>query len=339
MRKYALLLFVFTAHVLQACTDFMLKDNSDHFVNGRSMEFGTDLESKFVYFPKGKQWQSIIEGTKKGFVWTDKYSFIGINVLNTPIICDGMNETGLSAGILWFPQAEYPKLDINDLDVTIAFEDLMSWILGSFATVEEVETAFKKIKIWAHPLKAFNGVPPTHLSIHDRKGNSIVIEFIKGKIEIWKNVVGVLTNAPEFNWQITNLRNYISLSSVDKGSIKLDGTILDPTGKGNGLYGIPGDWTPPSRFVKMAIVKDFVIKADNETDNVNLAFHLLNMVDIPYGGIKDETGKSFDHTQWVIVKDLHNLEFHYRSYHDLNIRKVSLTDYLHKTEVDIIQVK
>jgi choloylglycine hydrolase len=175
-------------------------------------------------------------------------------------------------------------------------------------------------------LPGFPDIPPLHLSIHDAKGKSLVVEFLEGKMHLFDNPVGVLTNAPEFPWHLTNLRNYISLSAMNKGAVTIDGTTLEPTGQGNGLLGIPGDWTPPSRFVKTAFVKQ-ALKTPKDSRAATLAaIHLLNAVDIPYGTIRAEQGGHSDYTQWIVVKDLKNKKLHYRTYGDQNIHEVALTN-------------
>ncbi len=313
-----------------ACTDFILIDQKKQCVVGRSMEFGTDLNSEIMIAPSGEQETSVING-KNGMSWEQRYAFMGLNALGVDrLIVDGMNEKGLSFGVLWLPTTKYPEISMNDLSQTIALQDAGMWILGSFATVDEVKQALSKVQIYPNILSALGKVPPLHMSIHDRKGNSIVVEFINGEMQISANPVGVLTNDPKLEWHLTNLENYINLTALNKGSVDLDGTVLNPTGQGSGLLGIPGDWTPPSRFVKIALMKQFVQKVSDAKLNANLAFHLLNTVDIPYGAIQEESGKNFDYTQWIVVKDLANGILYYRTYKDLNISSVNLTDALEK---------
>jgi len=309
-----------------ACTDFLIKNENQNVVVGRSMEFGINLESEIVIFPKGQSEVSQIFNRKKGLAWISKYTYLGITTFHTGLLADGMNEKGLSMGILWFPGAIYPKVNKKYPQSIIALEDLGRWILGSFADIEEVRNGLQNIQIWVHDIPQLKGTPPLHLSIHDKSGNSIAIEFLDGEMYIFDNRIGVLTNTPSFDWQATNLRNYINLTAINKASVKLDGTVLDPTGQGSGLLGIPGDWTPPSRFVKIAIIKNFAKKTKTADENKNLAFHLLNTVDIPYGVIESNDGKSFDYTQWAIVKDLSNLKFYYRTYNDLTIKTIDLRD-------------
>src|SRR3984885_10966855 len=276
------------------CTDFLLlaadKDNS--VVVGRSMEFGEDLGSQILVGGRGtKKHGGAPDLPLDGLNWTTKYGYVGLNVagLDLPhLICDGMNEKGLSIGALWLPGfTEYSPAVTDDaqaLDVT----HFTNWVLGNFATVVEVEAGLTGVQIWGHA--SLSTKVPMHFSIHDASGASMVIEFLaenpQGKVQ--PNTVGVLTNAPPFAWQLTNIHNYVGLSSVDAQPITIGGNSYNPPGHGSGMRGVPGDSTPPSRFVRILFQKQFATQPANNADAGSLALHLLNTVDIPLGAAQQE---------------------------------------------------
>jgi len=175
--KYLLL---FSTSMMFACTDFLLKDVHGDVVVGRSMEYAIPMHSQIEFYYKGRELMSPIEGGKEGMKWKVKYDFMGINCFNSPILCDGMNDVGLSVEILYFPKATYPKYENANPEITLAMEDIPLWLLSSFATTEEVRSALPKVHIWAHSLPQFGGEPQVHVAIHDRTGKTIVIEFIDG---------------------------------------------------------------------------------------------------------------------------------------------------------------
>ena len=322
----AVLLLGINSGKVQGCTDFLLTAEDQNIVVGRSMEWGAPMESKMTHFPKGTKNVSRLDDQQTGMSWTTKYAFIGITVLGIDFVADGMNDQGLSLGILWFPEAIYPTVQSNDFNKTISLNDLSNWILGSFSTVLEVEEALGQVAIKTAKIAKLGGIPTIHLSLHDRTGKSLVVEFIDGKMEISENPIGVLTNAPKFEWHLTNLRNSVNLTEINTGSVSYEGPVIDPTGQGSGLLGIPGDWTPPSRFAKIVVFKQVVQKAKTAEENVNLALHLLNTVDIPYGAIRASKDKDFDYTQWSVVKDLTNGRLYYRTYQDLDVKVVTFED-------------
>ena len=313
-----------------ACTEFMLINENKNVVVGRSMEFDIDLNSQIKIVPKAQKNVSLLKNNEKGFSWTSKYAYIGLTAFGKDnLLTDGMNEKGLSFGFLIFLGAIYPTSSNKNSSNTINYYDIGDWVLGSFETVEEVKIAMQKINIWSHPLPELKEVVPAHYSFHDKSGKSIVIEFINGKMNILDNPIGVLTNAPNFEWMMTNLSNYVNLTAFNKDSIDFNGNVVNATGQGSGFLGIPGDWTPPSRFVKIALIKNFVQKTKTGEENRNLAFHLLNTIDIPYGAIRYSNNKNSDYTQWVVVKDLSEIKFYYRIYNDLAIKSI---DFLKEVE-------
>jgi choloylglycine hydrolase len=314
---YFLIYALLVASQIEACTDFLLRADDQNIVVGRSMEFGTPLDSEIILNPRGREFETKLDKGQPGLKWTSKYNYAGFTYFGTDDVVDGVNEKGLSLGALWFPTANYPKVDFSKPETVVPISLFADWILGSFASLSEVEKAMESIQIWPSPVPKIERVPPLHFSIHDRFGKSLVIEFLNGKVVMSENPVSVLTNAPHFEWHLINLKNYINLSASNVGPISFHGTVLDPTGQGTGMLGLPGDWTPPSRFVRIALMKQFVATAKNSKENTNLAYHLLNTVDIPYGTIRANNEKDYDFTQWITVKDLSNFSLSYRTYGDL----------------------
>ncbi|MCP5469174.1 MAG: choloylglycine hydrolase family protein [Chlamydiales bacterium] len=313
-----------------ACTDFVVQATDKSSVVGRSMEFGLNLESQVLIQPKNTLMQSRVFNGLAGMKWRVQYAYIGMTALGQDWLVDGMNEAGLSIGALWFPGSDYPKVDESIPQKTIALEDLGDWILSSFETIDEVKKAIHDVQVWPHDLPKLNSIPPLHLSLHDAQGNSAAIEFLDGKLMFFDNPVGVLTNAPKLEWHLTNLPNYINLSAMQKEKASFDGLVLHPPGQGFGMLGVPGDWTPPSRFVRIATFKNFANTPKNAQENVTLALHLLNTVDIPYGAVRNVDKEHYDYTQWIVVKDLSNGDLYYRTYRDLDVYRINLQEELRK---------
>ena len=94
-----------------------------------------------------------------------------------------------------------------------------------------------------------------------------------------------MTNSPPFDWQVTNLRNYVKISPVNAPPLQIGGQTVASFGQGSGLLGIPGDPTPPSRFVRAL---GYAASAERQPDgiaSVRAAEHILNNFDIPKGWI------------------------------------------------------
>lgn len=161
--------------------------------------------------------------------------------------------------------------------------------------------------------------------VQDAAGNCIVIEYVDGKLHIHDNPIGVFTNSPTFDWHITNLSNYVNLSPVNVPPVKLSGEALHGLGQGTGLLGLPGDYTPPSRFVRAVAFSQAAKQQDTAEQGVNLAIHIINTFDIFEGIVAEKKPGSkpeYDTTQWIAISDLKNKRIYFRTYDDLNIRYV-----------------
>ncbi len=142
--------------------------------------------------------------------------------------------------------------------------------------------------------------------------------------------LGVITNSPTFDWHMTNLRNYVNFSLSNVPPVKLGPVTLQPFGQGSGMLGMPGDFTPPSRFVRAVAFSQSVFPSKTGDDAVLEAFHILNNFDIPKGAAreheKDEHGNIVaDYTIWTSANDLKAKRFYFRTYDNSQIRMVDLT--------------
>jgi choloylglycine hydrolase len=310
------------------CTDFLLTaEKKCAFVNGRSMEFGLELNSRPLVRRRGEVMRSRTPDktlAHNGLQWTVKYGYVGMNVLKLSSVVDGLNERGLSVGTLWLPGSEFQKAG----DPTRALSVLLvnDWLLGTCASVADVKAALPTVEVWAYkPME--EKLDPVHFTVHDAGGNSIVIEYTAGQLHIYENSIATTTNAPVFPWHLENVRNYVGLTPWDVGEATVNGTVFAQTGHGTGLRGIPGDFTPPSRLIRTLFLVSSANQAEDARAARNLALHILNDIDIPKGVVRDKGvlgGTSDDYTQWVAVKDLTCLLYDYRRYEDLDLRRIDL---------------
>jgi choloylglycine hydrolase len=169
-------------------------------------------------------------------------------------------------------------------------------------------------------------VPPAHFFLQDKSGKSVVVEPVDGTLKVHDAPLGVMTNAPTYDWHMANLANYINLSVNDIGSIKLGDQEVSAFGAGAGLLGLPGDFTPPSRFVRAAIFSQSAAPNKTADDAVLSAFHILNQFDIPKGSVVNAAagGKMDEITEWTSVADLKNLRWYFRTHEDQSIHMVDL---------------
>lgn len=309
-----------------ACTDFVVKAKDGTIVGGRSMDFGINDQAKVTVYPRGKQWRSEAPGSKHGLQWKQRHGFVAFSVLGLEASTDGMNEKGLSAKVLWLPSVGYQAVpkgsEAKALDVIL----VPDWILGSFETVAQVKKTLPGIFVWGKELAGLGGVPVLHLAVHDAQGNSMVAEWIDGKLNIYDNPLGVMTNEPPLPGHWANMRNYVNLSADMKSALELNGVTIKGTGNGSGLLGLPGDCTPPSRFVRTAVLGKFAYQPKDAAEAVVFARHLLNQVDVMPGVSRAKTpqGEVADYTQWTAIEDLTNRVLYFADYGDQTLRAIDL---------------
>ncbi|WP_367363327.1 linear amide C-N hydrolase [Mesotoga sp.] len=311
------------------CTGFRVVSKDGSIIAARTLEFEFDLESKIMVVPRGTFMTALTTGWE-GLSWNVKYGYVGANALGMDLVADGINEVGLACGAFYFSGwAGYQELQQREFyRETLSQYDLVGWILGNFATVDEVKTALENIRVYGLAIMATEStVMPLHHIVYDAKGGCIVIEYVEGELNIHENPLGVITNNPTFDWHLQNLSNYVNLTPVNIKSSKLGDFEIKATGNGTGLLGLPGDNTSPSRFVRAAFYSHGEVKPAHAKEAVTLAWHILNALDIPEGlVVNEQLGMviSRDIAYWSAVRDLTNRVYYYRTYSDLNIRKVEL---------------
>ncbi len=315
---------------VNACTGITLTAKDGSVIHARTLEFEVDMGSNVLVVPRGYKRQGMTPEGKNGKKWTSKYASIGANGAGVPWIFDGFNEKGLSMGLFYHPTtAVYMPYKKSDAKNTIAVWELGSYILENFATTAEVKKDIKNLVVPDIIFEAWGFSPPVHFIVTDAKGKSIVIEYLKGKLSVFDNPLGVITNSPSFDWHMTNLRNYPNLGAVQPKTRSIGGVELKPFGLGAGLTGMPGDFTPPARFVRAVAFSKSSIPAKNGRESVIQAFHILNNFDIPKGSAreahKDKHGNIMaDFTTWTSASDLKAKKFYFRVYNNSQIKMVDL---------------
>ena len=319
-----ILAIVGTHHRADSCTGITLKSKDGANIVARSVEWaGGESPSDYIIVPRGYEKQSALPDSKTGGMkYTAQYGYVGL--ASEDYVIEGLNEAGLSAGLFYFPKfSSYPKYIANDKDITISDTEFVAWILGSFTDVDEVIGALPFVRVVSTDPRA----ETLHWRVADKSGHQIVIEYIDGIAMVHENKLGVLTNAPAYDWHITNLNNYINLHSGGIDSHKLGNIDLFPLGSGTGFLGIPGDFTPPSRFVRAAFMQTSAPELATADKAVNQAFVILESLTIPIGA-QYAAGQAVPDipsaTQWTSVTDMTNDKLYYTTMYNPIIRKFDL---------------
>ena len=135
----------------EACTGITLKAKDGAYVVARTIEWGgSNLNSRYVVVPRGYSQHSYTPQGTDGMEFTARYGYVGMAVEQEEFVAEGLNEAGLSAGLFYFPgYGRYEAFDASKKSSSIADLQLVPWILGSCATVEEVKAAVGKVHVVA----------------------------------------------------------------------------------------------------------------------------------------------------------------------------------------------
>ena len=93
------------------------------------------------------------------------------------------------------------------------------------------------------------------------------------------------------------------------------------------MTGLPGDFTPPSRFVRAAFFVNTAPVKEKTIEVVEQCFHILNNFDIPIGtefSFKEKVPDIPSATQWTSASDLKNRIIYYRTMYNSEIRYIDL---------------
>jgi len=249
---------------------------------------------------------------------------------------EGLNEAGLGFTVNWDTTANtllnYSGTEDTIPRSAIAFTDLCTYVLGSFATVEEVKQAFNVEEggievvnfelpgpLQATVLSALGKLNTLHFHIVDAKGNDLVLEFEHdtGVLLIRDNPLGILTNEPQLPEQYDLLAQY--LKETQNVTTLADGTPMQ------NYVTLPGAFDPISRFQRLAILNSVVnVYPYSSTPKASYSPYfgmtpgkpelievmlMLQKVTLPLSLNYDsqlETSPSIgslDRTQWTVLRD------------------------------------
>jgi len=327
-----------------ACTTMMMQDANGNAYEARTMEWGGALPDCLNYFPTGLPIQSLTPDGKPGLSFKTKHGFVAVSIKNLSsnpkqvTVAEGANDQGLSLSLNAFFGASVPPVDSDDSKVLSAL-DFGAWALGNFQNVAQVKQALanKEVSIWLPPIALVgNKTAPIHFALWDKTGAGIVVEFSNGKVNVYDNPVGVMTNGPEFPWHLENLNNYAQLSNVDRNNGTFGSLKVSPPDGGNALAGVPSTQIASGRFVKAAFYTTYVRKAKTPAEAIQTMSHVINNFDRPYDLSIDPPGSNAEAaaavagvggevTLFTTMNDLAQNQFYIRSINAMNFSKVDLT--------------
>ncbi len=254
---------------------------------------------------------------------TNHYAMIGMAHVadGCPLYYDAVNEKGLCmAGLNFVGNAQYQTLR-PDKDNVASFE-LIPWILGQCATVREAKGILESMNLTNTPFHATLPLAWLHWMLADRN-EAVTIEFREDGMHIFPNPVGVLTNNPPFEMQMSQLNHYMALSNKTPQNRFSDQLPLYADSRGMGALGLPGDLSSQSRFVRAAFVKMNSVLKDSREEGVNQFFHILGSVEQQRGCCEVGDGK-YEITIYTSCCNADRGIYYYTTYGNHQITAVSM---------------
>lgn len=334
-----------TGELDAGCSSVAWTTEDGKHIWARNFDFNRLAEGSLVTFiPREKEYYicgTTTEGTARPKALTKtKYASIGIGSIllgSTPVLYDGMNEKGLMGGqqnyrqFAYFPEKE--RKGTRRLQPPF----VVTHILSQCATVEEAARMLNEdVTIVSEPM--LGTVPTLHWVFSDRSGETIVVESDSDGLHIYRNTIGVMTNSPGYNWHKLNLLNYAGIRDLDHDTYTIDGTVIEQAFSGSGGFGLPGDWTSTSRFVRLAFLKEYCTKGQNEEDGINRLTRIINSASFPLGMVrvsdpghiteKEKDIVPFDYTIYTSIMCAESLKFYWITYENQRTQCVDMNTLL-----------
>ncbi len=319
--------------IANACTGIMLVGRDGTIMRARTVEWGPfDLDLAIDVIPRGYQYNAgKMPDGKDGMKWKGRYGVVGLSMLGHPTPGDGINEVGLSAGLFYLPGfTKYQDYEADKAAKSIAGIHVAGYVLSMFKTVEQVKQGLQDICVVAVDDPKLGFPFPLHMLVADQQGGRMVVEYIDGKATFFDAPTGTITNSPTYDWHTTNLNNYLNLSAISVPARNVGGVDLNPLGAGSGMAGLPGDFTPPSRFVRAVAFSHSARETKGSVDTMRESFRILDNFNVPISaaeGADDEVetdDELYSATQCTTAADLSNLKFYYHTQFDRTVHVVDL---------------
>ena len=302
------------------CTAVRFTDDQGNMFFGRNLDWSFDYGQAVLRTPGDAAVPAAFERPDDPARGHDVIG-VGITALGVPLYFDCANDAGLAVAGLNFPQSAHYAAGPVDGAVNVAAYEFPYWVARNFGSVAEVRAALAGVTVVAKAVSEKLPVANLHWIVADATG-AIVVECMEDGLRVWEDDVDVLTNEPNFGWHRQNLRNYLTLTDADPAPTSWGGAELRAFGSGEGLRGVPGDYSGPSRFVKVAFVNAHYPVQTGEKGNVTRLFRTLGSVAVPEGCARMADG-SYEKTLYTSGFSAATRSYYYATYDDPQIREFS----------------
>lgn len=293
---------------------------------GRTFDFHClPPDTRITHLPRGTAYR--LCDSPAAPAQTAAYAAMGTGLLlpalPAPALYEGINDQGLMGGQLYYRTfAHYPA---EARPGTLALQPplLVYHLLAKCASVEEaVRTLEEEITPVSLPL--LGSVPPLHWAFTDRSGETVIVEPDQEGLRIYRRTVGVMTNSPGYSWHRLNLLNYAGARDLEHLPPDLEDCPASCF-SASGSQSLPGGWTSPARFVRLAFLRRYALRGTGETDGVARMFRLFQSAAFPLGIARlEEEGHAWDYTVYTSVMCAETRRFYWTTHENQRIQVAEL---------------
>lgn len=283
------------------CTRVIWPDAAGAVIVGRNMDYHRDLATNLWTLPRGVQRDDGVRGVLS---WTAKFGSVVATAFDM-ITVDGMNEAGLAGHVLWLAESEYGQID--DSRPALSQAVWLQYFLDNFATVSEAVAWMAETNVQLVPLAdpASGEVPAIHLALDDATGDSAIIEYLDGVLEVHHSAdYRVMTNSPRYQEQLALLA-------------EIEGFGGDKP--------LPGTTLASDRFARAAYYSSRLAKPANQLGAIAAMFSVIRNAAQPFR-VPDPGKPEASQTIWQVVADLTNRRYVFESNTRPNIVWVDMDD-------------
>lgn len=324
------------------CTSLVYRDKDGGCYVGRTLELDFEYPYAVVYVPSGVVLSSKVEGHEP-LNFTVKHPFLAVvspdrmPTAEQPLqvedfmVVEGLNQAGVNFSLLAYPSTGGPERPHEKTQQMLEAFDLGKWILSTCGSVEETKQRLQEQPVHLTKIAALNDTPyPFHLVVNDKSGGSVVLEFQDGELIVHDNPVGVMTNGPDFQWHLTNLRNWTHLTNVDYSTNTFGSLSVNQPDSGIATAALPGSNTSVGRFIRAVYYSKFAEPVAPEKALLTVS-RIMNNFDRPRGITIDPKGGGegvslnsvmgnssqtvpTEYTSWTSLSDMNQGKFMIRTY-------------------------
>lgn len=283
------------------CTRVVWPDADGAVIVGRNMDYHRDLGTNLWKLPRGIRRDDGVTGE---LAWVAQYGSVVATAFDM-ISVDGINEAGLAGHVLWLAESVYGERDDSRPGLSQAV--WLQYFLDNFETVGAAVAWIRESDVQVVQLidPASGEVPAIHLALNDATGDSAILEYIDGALEIHHGPeYRVMTNSPKYDQQLELLRD------------------IDAWG---GDKPLPGTTAAPDRFARAAYYVDHLPRPRTQLEAIASMFSVIRNAAQPYR-LPDPGRPDVSQTIWQVVADLTRRRYVFESTTRPNIVWVDLDD-------------